>query len=115
MTDTDKLSMLRTLCGDSNVSDDVLMVYLTLAADIILQRAYPAAHDTSTLEVPTRYETLQVQIANELYQKRGAEGELAHNEDGVNRSYESAGVSEALLKRIVPFAHALGVPFNETA
>lgn len=115
MTDAEKLTMLHTLCGDSEVTDATLQVYLAFAADIILQRAYPSVHDTSTLDVPARYETLQVQIANEMFQKRGAEGETSHNEDGVNRTYESAGVSEALLKRIVPFAHVLGVPFNETS
>lgn len=116
MTDQEKLTMLRALAGASaDVTDETLQVYLTLAADIVLQRAYPSVHDTSTLDVPARYEALQVQIANEMFQKRGAEGETSHNEDGVNRTYESAGVSEALLKRIVPFAHVLGVPFNETS
>ncbi len=115
MTDEEKLTMLRTLSGASaEVTDATLQAYLTLASDAVLQRAYPSVNDFSTLVVPARYETLQCQIANEIYQKRGAEGELSHNEDGVNRSYESAGVSEALLKRIVPFAHVLGVPFNET-
>lgn len=115
MTDAEKLTMLRVLSGvDSSVTDATLQVYLTLAADIVLQRAYPSVNDVSTLIVPARYETLQCQIANEIYQKKGAEGETSHNEDGVNRTYESAGVSEALLKRIVPFAHVLGVSFNET-
>jgi hypothetical protein len=38
----------------------------------------------------------------ELFSKMGAEGQTAHNENGINRTYESAGVSNSLLRRIVP-------------
>ena len=45
---------------------------------------------------------LQIRIAVEMFNKRGAEGEIAHSENGVSRSYASANVSEDLLKEITP-------------
>ena len=37
-----------------------------------------------------------------MFAKRGAEGETAHSENGVSRTYASANVSEDLLKEITP-------------
>lgn len=110
-----KLDVLRTLCGQGSdvLGDDVLEEYLEQAGEIILQKCYPAVFDVTGLLVPRRYSRLQCDIANELVQKRGAEGEAHHNEDGVSRSYENAGISRTLLKRIVPFAHVIGTPTGE--
>ena len=110
-----KLDVLRVLCGSgSDVLDDaVLEEYLEQAAEIILQRCYPSTFDVTGLIVPRRYSRLQCDIANELIQKRGAEGESYHNEGGVNRSYENAGISRSLLRRIIPFAHVLGTSSGE--
>ena len=52
--------------------------------------------------VPAEYEHIQLQIAVELFSKRGAEGQISHNENGINRTYEAADVSPSLLRRIVP-------------
>ena len=110
-----KLDVLRALCGQNVdvLEDDILEEYLEQAAEIILQRCYPATFDVTGLIVPRRYSRLQCDIANELIQKRGAEGESHHGEDGVSRSYENAGISRTLLKRIVPFAHVLGASSGE--
>ena len=114
MTEAEKLAMLRTLSGaGTDVADATLQVYLTLAADVVLRRCYPSADNVAGLTVPARYEVTQCEIANEKWQKRGAEGETAHDEDAIKRTYGDADVSPALLKRIIPFAHVLGVPFNE--
>jgi len=114
MSETEKLAMLRTLSGaGEDVTDATLQVYLTLAADVVLRRCYPSADNVTGLTVPERYEVTQCEIANEKFLKRGAEGETKHDEDTIKRTYGDADVSPALLKRIVPFAHVLGVPFNE--
>jgi hypothetical protein len=42
---------------------------------------------------------LQIRLAVVMYNKRGAEGEKSHNENGINRTYESV---EELLKEVVP-------------
>ena len=103
MTNAEKLSMLRVMVGQPNEgdwSDDVLTSYLAIAGQKILNRAYP--YDDSAREVPRRYSYLQCDIANYLLNKRGAEGQTAHSENGVGRSYESADVPESMLSEIVP-------------
>lgn len=100
MTDTDKITLLKQMY-DGDESDAVLSTYLSLAADKILNRLYP--YDTSKTEIPDRYVRTQISIACYLLGKRGAEGETAHKENGIDRTYASADVPEDMLKDIVPF------------
>ena len=103
MTEVEKLTLLRAMVGtpntDENWSDDVLISYLTIAGRKIINRAYP--YDDDVTEVPRRYGYLQCEIANYLLNRRGSEGQLAHSENGVNRSYESADVPESMLSEVV--------------
>lgn len=105
MTDTEKLEMLKALLGDTEDSENTLSTYLTLAGKKIINKVYP--FDDTKTEVPARYETLQVEIAAYLLNKRGAEGETQHTENGVNRSYASADVPDDMLKSVIPH---IGVP-----
>lgn len=43
-----------------------------------------------------------------LLNKRGAEGQTAHSENGISRSYEDGDVPPTLLRDIVPFASVMG-------
>ena len=104
MTEVEKLSLLRAMVGtpnnDENWSDDVLISYLTIAGRKIINRAYP--YDDTVDEVPRRYGYLQCEIAAYLLNKRGAEGQTAHSENGISRSYESADVPESMLREVIP-------------
>lgn len=100
MTDTEKLTMLKVMTGETD--EEMLSVYLSIAANKICRRAYP--FDDTITTVPTRYEINQVEIAAYLVNKRGAEGETAHSENGISRSYEDGDVPPTLLREIVPFA-----------
>ena len=82
------------------VSDELLSLYLDIAGKKILDRAYPYRDDVT--EVPPKYEHTQLEIAAYLLNKRGAEGETAHNENGINRSYENADVPSAMLRGVTP-------------
>ena len=114
MTKAEKLTMLQEICGDSDATSAMLSIYLDLAADIVVHRAYPFLTSYILAEVPDRYATLQVQIANELYLHRGAEGEKDHTENGVKRTYETGTVSDSLLKKIVPFTRVIGQELPES-
>ena len=108
MTEVEKLSMLRVMIGQSNDgewSDDVLISYLAIAGQKIINRAYP--YDDTVTEVPRRYGYLQCDIAAYLLNKRGAEGEVAHSENGISRSYESADIPESMLSEVVPHVGVL--------
>jgi hypothetical protein len=104
MENTEKLKLLRTMVGQSdneNWTDEVLLAYLDIAGREIIRRAYPYKDDMT--EVPDKYNTLQCEIATYLLNKRGAEGETSHSENGISRNYENAGVPESMLKSVVAF------------
>lgn len=105
MENTDKLSLLRTMVGQTenneNWTDDVLLAYLDIAGREIIRRAYPFKENVTV--VPEKYDTLQCEIATYLLNKRGAEGETAHSENGISRSYENANIPESMLKSVIPF------------
>lgn len=101
MTNEEKLTMVRVMCDLDNDSDDILLAYLAIAGRKIIDRAYP--YDNYVEEVPRRYELLQCEIATYLLNKRGAEGQTSHSENGISRSYENADVPESMLSVITPF------------
>ena len=97
-----KLDQLKSLLGISGTDEDALLLtLLSISAQKILDRVYP--YDSTVTEVPNRYAMKQVEIAVYLYNKRGAEGQTAHNENGINRTYESADVPESLMRGITPY------------
>ena len=96
MTQLDRLKIRIT----ENVSDIELEDILESAKAVILSRRFPFGEQP--IEIEDKYKDLQIRIAVEMFNKRGAEGETAHSENGVSRSYASANVSEDLLKEITP-------------
>ncbi len=104
MTLAEKLNTLKSFQNMSD-SDEVLTAYLNRAGDVIIRRAYPYRDDVT--EVPPKYDMLQVEIAQYLLNKRGAEGQTIHNENGVYRMYESGSVPESMLEAVTPFVEVL--------
>ena len=100
MTQTEKLQLLKAMVGESD-TEEVLLAYLNIAGSKIMNRAYP--YGTEETEVPVRYGFLQCEIAAYLLNKRGAEGQTSHSENGISRQYESADVPESMLGAVTPF------------
>ena len=96
MTQLERLKIRIT----ENTTDEELEDILESAKAVILSRRFPFGEPPADIEY--RYKDLQIRIAVEMFAKRGAEGETAHSENGVSRSYASAGVSEELLSEITP-------------
>ena len=101
MTMQEKKAQLAVLISPETAEDTLLDALLSQSEGIVLNRRYPFGIPEGAT-VPTQYEHIQLQVALELFSKMGAEGQTAHNENGINRTYESAGVSNSLLRRIVP-------------
>ena len=99
----DLLYQMELITGESDTQ--LLDVYLRLAAAKILDKCYPFGYDTETATVPERYKNKQLDLAVILYYKRGAEGETTHNENGVNRSFES---EQSILKSVTPNVKVVG-------
>lgn len=92
------LERLKIWTEESN--EDLLNALLESAATIILTRRFP--YDDGTKELEKRYEDLQVRIAVELYARIGAEGQVVHSENGIDRTWAAACVSPELLNEVVP-------------
>ena len=101
--------MITMLVGMGFEDDQiVLSTYLTLAGESIINRAYPYAENDVELSVPRKYHTLQVEIAAFMLNKRGAEGQIQHMEQGFSATYSNADIPEDLLSRIVPYVGVIG-------
>lgn len=98
MDKTEKRSALAALLAPDTDTDEVLDTMIALAEVEVMNRMYPFGYP-SDLVVPARYEMLQIQLAAELYTKRGAEGQTSHSENGISRTWPE---KSALLARIVP-------------
>lgn len=98
MTQLEKLSIQ---LDSPDVPEQVLEYCLDYAKDIICD-----IRDTDYVE--PKYLNLQVAIAVEKFNKRGAEGQIGHSENGINRSYSTSDISPDLLGRITPIVKTPG-------
>lgn len=98
MTDADKIAMVKAMSEETD--DSVISAYLYLARNKICRLAYP--FDATITEVPAQYEHVQIDATVYLLNKRGGEGETAHSENGVSRTYENADLPASMLRDIVP-------------
>ena len=88
MTRDEKLSYMRIMGNiDESEQDNLLVTYLELSKQKLINHIYP--YEKSVIELEPKYEMQQIELAIILYNKRGAEGEEHHNENGVNRRYKS--------------------------
>ena len=108
MTDAEKIAMVKTLCEDDPAATDaVVKVYLSIACHKMLERLYPFDTDKEACDLPRRYDTTQCELAARLFLRRGSEGENNHEENGINRAYESVG-DEDILSRPTPYVKVGG-------
>lgn len=103
MTTADKIAMTQVLIGpEAEATESEVIVYLSIAEQKIIDKAFPFKHD-EIITMPSKYDILQCEIACYLYNKKGAEGETVHNENGINRTYENADVPDSMLKAVIPY------------
>ena len=99
MTIEEIISKVSLMANEENT--EIINAYLDIAKNKILLKAFPF-EDTSSMEVPEKYQSLWIDATVFLLLKRGAEGETSHNENGVNRSWASDDLPVYMLKEIVP-------------
>lgn len=98
MTVEEKLVELRNAIAPDTEADELLIGLLDDAEALVLNQMYPFGYEDDTA-VPARYERIQIQLAVELYSRRGAEGQTGHSENGINRTWPE---KSRLLSRIIP-------------
>ena len=103
MTDAEKLTILKSMLDSGDATtDDTANAYLAAAEKAVINIAYPFGNGTEIM--PEKYDYEQIEIALYMLNKRGAEGEKLHIEEGVHRSYEVADIPVSLRARITPQA-----------
>lgn len=101
MTENEKLEKLTVLISPDTASNDLLLYLLEQAEGIILNRRYPFGAPEGAVLSAT-HQQIQLRIAVELFNKMGAEGQTAHDENGIKRTWADGDVSPSLLRAIVP-------------
>ena len=87
MTDAEKITMVQTLVeNDAQATAEVVPVYLNLALNAMLERLFPYDSTKEAKDVPVRYDTLQCELAARYFLRRGGQGEISHEENGMNIS-----------------------------
>lgn len=105
MDNLEKMAELRLILGEDEESA-VLLSYLEQAKSAIMDRLYPYGYETGT-QMPERWTMKQIRIAAYLLNKRGAEGETTHIENGIHRNYRNSDVPVELVQDIMPM---VGIP-----
>ena len=90
------------LDGECDVDQKLITYYLERAIEAInRRRGYKPTATQPAIE--EKYEWLAVDMAIAAYNKRGAEGQTAHSEGDVSRTYGNDGLfPTALLQSVVP-------------
>ena len=103
-----KTAMVQTLVeNDAEATASVISVYLDLAHYAMLERLYPYDSTKTVSDISARYDTIQCELAARYFLRRGGQGEINHEENGVNRQYGSVD-DEDILKRLTAYAKVGG-------
>lgn len=105
MTREQKIEVINTMT-DKLYDENMIVVYMDSAEAIIMQKAYPFGNAPAVM--PMQYDRTHIDVAVYLLNKRGAEGETTHTENGVSRTYESSDVPQSMLRGIIPRARTFG-------
>lgn len=102
MIDEKYFMRLKRMAGVTDESkDELLWDELELAKDFINNRR--GFTPNLYLDIEPKYLNLMVEMALAAWSKRGAEGELAHAENGISRTYETANIyPTSLVNQVIP-------------
>ncbi len=105
MEDTEKVDVVKTMTDETDTT--VISVFLNIAKETILNRLYPHETEDDKRTWLTKYDLVQCRVASYLLNKRGAEGETSHSENGITRSYKNGDIPSSLMQEITPFGKVM--------
>ncbi len=86
----------------TDLTDEVLLYELGKAANAINTRRQRTPKEEEPVVEP-QYKEIQMELVIESISRYGAEGEISHNENGINRTYTSSDIyTSTLLNRVIP-------------
>lgn len=102
-----KLTMVKTMLGISDTSeDDLITTYLTSAEREILTWRYSYGSEIPE-SVPVEYEMTQIHAVVAGYSQRGAENQTSHSENGITRHFSYADMVRYIRANVVPLCKIL--------
>lgn len=105
MGERDKILFIKTLVGDMpEATDELISTMLSAARSAIYGRLYPfkssGGSDCPMASIPHKYDVLECRLAARYLMRLGGDGEVAHNENGISRTYASPN-DEDLLSEVM--------------
>lgn len=102
MTEFEKIAYVETISDETD--EDIISAFLTKAESAILNEMYRVwSAWPEDAKVPEKYHVAQCELAVRYIYRRGGEGETAHSENGINRTWDSPDDAD-ILRRITPIA-----------
>jgi len=107
MSDTDKLSMIKSMLGFDDTSEDKrLTAYLDASKREILAWRYSYSTEVPK-EVPSEYEMTQVSAVVAGYSQSGAENQTSHSENGISRTFKYEDMIAYIRSHVIPIAKVI--------
>ena len=107
MTDSEKLTMIKTLLEDGGEmpSDEKLTAYLSIAKGEILSWMYHLVGGVpdGIEDVPSKYEQTQIYAVIVGYTQAGTEGQSVSVENGVHRHFRYAEMLDYIHQNVLPY------------
>lgn len=107
MTDAEKLSTLQTLLGDGGETPttSTLTAYLTISAQEIINWKYHLVGGVpdDVVSVPSAEEMKQLYAVVAGYTHAGAEGQSAHSENGISRTFRYSDMLDYIHNNVKPY------------
>lgn len=101
MTDNEKAEKIIELLSPETVTTEEVLPYVLIAKEIMLNRLYPFC-EWDTVSLPPRYDMLHCSATIELWNRRGAEGQISHSENGISRTWANSILSPFLINLLIP-------------
>jgi len=107
MTDAQKLITVQTLIQDGSgymPSDDLINTYITIAGNEILAWMYHLVGGVpeDVIEVPSKYEGIQIYAVVVGFTQSGAEGQGQSIENGVHRNFKYTDMLDYIHNNVLP-------------
>ena len=100
MTNAEKIVLVKATTEETD--ETVISAFLAMAGDAIVHYCDPYGTQDAE-ELLTRYGGVQVRVTAMWLNKRGADGQLSHTENGTSRTYESADIPPSFLRELTPW------------
>lgn len=107
MSDAEKMSMIKSMLGFEDVSEDNrLTAYLDASKSEILAWRYSYSSEVPT-EVPAEYEMTQVSAVVAGYSQSGAENQTSHSENGISRTFKYEDMIAYIRSHVIPIVKVM--------